>query len=90
MKWVVVLITLATCACSTTPRRAVTSPNLSGAINRSTDITETINLAAEDSKEIKKAILSMQESGKVLRGLNGRAIILLDQNDYKIRKLLGK
>ena len=91
MKWPPLALTaLAICACSTAPRRAATSPSLTGAMKRSTDITETINLAESDSKEIKKAILSMQESGTVLRGLNGRAIILLDQNDYKIRQLLGK
>ncbi|MCK9587901.1 MAG: hypothetical protein M0Q93_00895 [Terrimicrobiaceae bacterium] len=86
----IALICLTTCACSTERHRAATSPDLSAATKRSQDITETITLAESDSKEVKKAILSMQESGKVLRGLNGRAILLLDQNDYKIRKLLGK
>ncbi|MCK9587967.1 MAG: hypothetical protein WC069_06400 [Candidatus Shapirobacteria bacterium] len=90
MKCTIVLICLSMFACSSARPHAAASPDLSAATKRSQDITETISLAESDSKEIKKAILSMQESGKVLRGLNGRAIILLDQNDYKIRKLLGK
>lgn len=88
MKWPLALIALLLCACSTAPRRAASGPNLEAATKRSQDITETINLAESDSKEIKAAILSMQESGKVLRKLNGEAVIILDRADYKTRKLL--
>lgn len=82
------LIALAFSACSTAPRHAVSGPNLAAATKRSQDITETINLAESDSKEIKRAILSMQESGKVLRKLNGETVLILDRADYKTRKLL--
>lgn len=83
-----VLIACAFSACSTAPRHAASGPNLTAATKRSQDITETLNLASEDSKEIKRAILSMQESGKVLRKLNGEVVLILDRADYKTRKLL--
>lgn len=91
MKWPLLALTaLAICACSTARPRAASSPNLTAAMKRSTDITETINLAESDNKEIKRAILSLQASNKVLRKLNGETVLILDRGDYKIQKLLEK
>ena len=89
MKWTIAaLICLATCACSTERHRAATSPNLSSAIKRSGDITETINLSQSDSKEIKRAILQLQTSNKLLKTIHGETILILDRNDDKLIKLL--
>jgi len=87
---ILALICLSLCACSTARHRAATSPDLSSTIKRSSDITETISLAQEDSKEIKRAIRSLQESNVLLRKLNGDAVIILDRSDYKTRLLLEK
>lgn len=88
MKWLLVLITLITCACSSTRHRAATSPNLSSTIKRSADITETITLSQSDSKEIKKAITALQDSNRLLRKLNGETVLILDNNDYKLIRLM--
>ena len=91
MKWIIAaLICLPMCACSTARHRAAGSPDLSSTIKRSNDITETITLAQTDSKEIKKAIRSLQESSILLRKLNGDAVIILDRSDYKAKLLLEK
>lgn len=84
------LTALAICACSTARPRAASSPNLTGAVKRSADITDTINLAESDSKEIKKAILSMQESNILLRKLDGAAVLILDRSDHKTKLLLER
>lgn len=91
MKWpLLALTTLAFCACSTARPRAASSPNLTGAVKRSADITETINLAESDSKEIKRAIRSLQESNVLLRKLDGDAVLILDRSDYKTKLLLER
>ena len=82
------LTALAICACSTARPRAASSPNLTAAMKRSQDITETITLAESDSKEIKRAIFQLQASNKLLHTLNGETVLILDRNDYKLRKLL--
>ena len=84
------LTTLSICACSTARPRAASSPNLTAAMKRSADITETINLAESDSKEIKRAIRSLQESNVLLRKLDGDAVLILDRSDYKTKLLLER
>ena len=82
------LLSCAGCATRKTTRSA--DPDLSGAVKRSADITETISLAESDNKEIKRAIMSLQASNKTLHKLNGETVLILDRGDYKIRKLLEK
>ena len=82
------LTTLSICACSTARPRAASSPNLTGAMKRSQDITETISLASEDSKEIKKAITALQDSNRLLHKLNGETVLILDNNDAKLIRLM--
>lgn len=90
MKWLPALIALSICACTAARPRAASSPSLTGAMKRSADITETISLAESDSKEIKRAILSLQESNILLRKLDGAAVLILDRSDYKTKLLLEK
>jgi uncharacterized lipoprotein YajG len=89
------LITVLICllsfvGCATRKATRYVGPDLGAALARSQGITETISLAEGDSKEIKRAILSLQESNKVLHKLNGEAVLILDRADYKTRKLLEK
>jgi len=78
------------CSCQHAPRRAASGPDLGAAVKRSRNITETISLAESDNKEVKRAILSLQASNKVLHKLNGETVLILDRADYKTQKLLGK
>jgi hypothetical protein len=57
-----------------TPARRAATPQMSGAIRAATDVTETIDLAREDSKEVKN--------------LHRQSLGLLDRLDYKTTILL--
>ncbi len=57
-------------------------------MKRSTDIAETITLSQSDSKEIKKAITALQDSNRLLHKLNGETVLILDNNEYKLVRLM--
>ena len=73
-KWVIALIALSFCACSTAKRNVAPSPQYAGVTRKVEDITKTINLIQSDSKEVKR--------------LQSESMSLLDRIDYKATLLL--
>jgi hypothetical protein len=79
------LVTFAGCAGR---RTAAHSPQLTGAIGKSEDVTNTISLAQGDNKEVKRAIGGIQGHSSEVRRLHLESMSALDRIDYKATILL--
>jgi len=81
----IVLVTSAGCAGR---RTAARSPQLTGVISKSEDITETMDLAQGDNKEVKRALGGIKDHASEVKRLHLESMSSLDRLDYKATILL--
>lgn len=80
-----VLLSFAGC---TTNRPVAHSPQLTGAITKSEDISHTLDLAQSDNKTVKKAIGGIRLGSDEIKRLHVESMSSLDRLDYKATILL--